>query len=237
MVLKDKIIEIAIKRPKFVALSMILGTVIIAALAVLPSIWPNSFPSLHSLKIDTDPENMLPHDEPVRVFHDRMKKELSLYDMLVVGVVNESNPNGVFNVDTLRNIHTLTEYAKTLHWQNPDRPNKTEGIIVPDIISPSTVDSIEQAGLGAVSFKWLMSSVPSSNEEALKIRDMAKRIPFLNGTLVSEDGKALALYLPLSSKDLSHKVSQLLQEKISEFHGDDEFYITGLPVAEGYLRI
>jgi len=59
---------------------------------------------LPALQIDTDPENMLAADEPARVFHNAQKKAFSLYDMVVVGVVNEENPQGVFNKKSLANI-------------------------------------------------------------------------------------------------------------------------------------
>src|SRR5690606_39198394 len=62
--------------------------------------------------------------------------------------------------------------------------------------------------------------------------DTVLRLPFLHGTLISEDGKAVALYIPISSKDLSYTVARHLTEKIATFEGDDEFHITGLPVAE-----
>ena len=57
-------------------------------------------------------------------------------------------------------------------------------------------------------------------------------IPFLKGTLLSDDGKAVCLYLPITSKDLSYKIYARLKEKIATFEGDDQFFITGLPVAE-----
>ncbi len=51
---------------------------------------------------------MLAADKPVRVFHDEMNARFSLDDMVVVGVVNATNPDGVFNVDSLRRIYELT---------------------------------------------------------------------------------------------------------------------------------
>jgi len=48
----------------------------------------------------------------------------------------------------------------------------------------------------------------------------------------SEDGKALCLYLPISSKDLSYRIYSNLRQKIAQFTGDEQYYITGLPVAE-----
>ena len=63
----SKVGRIAVEHPKLIA-SIIVGiTVVLTLLAALPSLWPRTFTPLHSLKIDTDPENMLAEDEPVRV--------------------------------------------------------------------------------------------------------------------------------------------------------------------------
>jgi predicted RND superfamily exporter protein len=229
MNIREKIAEFSIKKYKLITAAMVLLTSFIILWAALPSIFPDTFPYLNSLKVDTDPENMLPADEPVRTFHNDMKRELQLYDMVVVGIVNDKDPDGVFNPKTLKNIYELTNYAKTLHWTEN---GKEVGVVEVDLIAPSTVDNIEQGGLGVVKFEWLMPKPPETREEAIAIRDKAQKIPFLNGTLVSEDGKALAIYIPLTNKDLSYKVYSALQKKVAEFGGDDEYHITGLPVAE-----
>ncbi len=226
---KQAITNFSIRRYKAITAVLVMLTVAVMLLAAVPSIWPKAFTALNSISIDTDPENMLPVDEPVRVFHNQMKKELSLYDMVVVGIVNDEHPDGVFNPETLANIYELTEYAKTLHWTED---GQEVGVVEVDLISPSTVDNIEQGGLGTVKFEWLMPQPPQTKEEALAIRQKAQRIPFLNGTLVSEDGKAICIYLPLTHKHLSYRVYSALQEKIAEFSGSEEYHITGLPVAE-----
>ena len=222
------IVQFSVGRPKLVAWVMVVITVCLALVAGLPTIWPSTFSALNPLNVDTDPENMLPADEPVRVFHDEMKEEMSLHDMVVLGVVNEAHPDGVFNPESLRKIFDLTEFAKTLRWPEEDNA----GVIEIDILAPSTVDNIEQAGPGAVRFEWLMQSPPTTAEDARAVREKAERIPFLNGTLLSENGKALCLYLPLTSKGVSYKVYSKLRQKIATFTGDEQYFITGLPVAE-----
>jgi predicted RND superfamily exporter protein len=212
---------------------MVLVTLTLVALAALPSLWPERFSLLNPLAVDTDPENMLAADEPVRVFHDEMKARFSLYDMVVVGVVNETNPDGVFNVDSLRRIYELTEYASTLKWPDPDNPDRLEGVVEADMLALSRVDNIEQQGLGTVRFSWLMPEPPASRQEALAVRERAQRIPLFDNTLVSADGKAIALYLPLTNKDLSYRVREALLDKVASWQGTgDRAYITGLPVAE-----
>ena len=145
------------------------------------------------------------------------------------GVVNETHPQGVFNPASLQHVYALTEFAKTLQWTEKD--GTTSGVVVSDMIAPSVVDNIEQGGMGEVRFSWLMPQPPETDAEALALREKVARLPFFNGTMVSEDGKALALYLPLTAKDQSYRVYRALQEKITEFKGEDQFFITGLPVA------
>jgi predicted RND superfamily exporter protein len=184
------------------------------------------------IKVDTDPENMLSADEPVRIFHNQTKKRFALSDIVVVGIVNNKDPNGVFNPSSLTKVYELTEFSKTLRWPSEEDPNEQIGVIEVDLLAPSTVDHIGQGGPGVVTFEWLMAKPPATNTQALEIRNKAMSNPLLKGTLISEDGKAICLYLPLTSKDLSYRVYSRLKEKIAQFEGDEEYHITGLPVAE-----
>uniref|UniRef100_UPI004056064F efflux RND transporter permease subunit n=1 Tax=Candidatus Electrothrix sp. TaxID=2170559 RepID=UPI004056064F len=216
MKLSTRVIQLSLHKPKIVTAIMVVLTLIIGAFIV-------------KVHVDTDPENMLSEDEPVRVFHDQTKKEFGLYDVVVLGVVNEHNPDGVFNPETLQRVYTLSKFAATL--SDPDDPERR--VVSRDIIAPDNVDNIIQAGLGQVRFEWLMKKPPKTREEALKIRDAALDNPLLKGTMVSEDGKALGIYLPITKKDFAHSVAEKLKDKIAEIGaGDDEFHITGLPVAE-----
>ncbi len=212
----SRLVQTSILRPKLITTLMVLFTLALAAF----------IPQVH---VDTDPENMLAEDEAVRLFHTNTKKEFALHDLLIVGVVNEKHEHGVFNPETLGHVFALTEFAASL--SDPDNPDYK--VVARDIIAPSTVDAITQAGPGQVSFDWLMAAPPTSQEEALRIRDLAMDNPLLKGTLVAEDGKAVGIYLPITSKKFAHTLSQQLEEKIATFNTNgDKFFITGLPVAE-----
>ncbi|WP_461521998.1 MMPL family transporter, partial [Porticoccus sp.] len=205
---------------------MTISTLMIIAVAAVPSVWPEKFPQLHHITVDTDPENMLSQDEPVRALHHEAKERFGLSDIVVVGIINHQHEQGVFNAESLKRIYQLTEFSKRLQWDG-------EGVISIDLIAPSTVDNIEQGGLGSVNFSWLMQTPPKTDEAALKVLQRAQNIPFLNGTLVSEDGQALALYLPITQKDLSYRIrSELLDFTRDWADYGDEVHITGLPVAE-----
>lgn len=232
----------------------------------------SQFPKVH---FDNDPENMLDADEPVRLFHDEVKTKYDLYDFVIVGIVNESHPDGIFNVDTLGRIDTLTQQLLSLHrtpeglpavdtpaaagaprstetldlspssaWQrglnvafrhDPNRlftEDDQSAIIAREIISPSVVDNIKQADLGSLRIEYLMENPPATREEALAIRDDAMNNPLYYGTLVSENGKALCLYLPVRAKHFSHNVANLVTTLTTDWPAEDRILITGLPVAE-----
>ena len=216
MKLSEKLVQFSIKQPKQVIISLGIITLLLGLLIL-------------RVHVDTDPENMLSPDEDVRVFHNATKKEFALYDVVVLGVVNKSHPDGVFNKETLRHVYELTQYAKTL--SDPKHPDRK--VVAGKIIAPSNVDAISQGGFGQVSFSWLMPKPPESQEDVLRIRDLAMSNPLLKGTLVSEDEKAMGIYLPITSKAFAHTLSKLLKEKIATLSTNgDEYYITGLPVAE-----
>jgi predicted RND superfamily exporter protein len=164
---------------------------------------------------------MLSEKEFVRRFHHDVKKEFTLHDFIILGIVNEKDADGVFNPATLEKVYNVTESVKEI-----------EGVITREIIAPSTKDNIRQAGLGSVRFEWLMGRPPYTDQAAWDIRAEAKDNPLFDGTLVSENGKALCVYVPIKEKSESYRISQEIFDIIKEHKGDEEYHITGLPVAE-----
>jgi len=250
--------------------SMRFPKLLVLLVVIITAVFASQFPKVH---FDNDPENMLSASEPVRVFHHQVKERFSLYDFVIVGVVNEQNPDGVFNVGTLRRLHKLSQQLYSLQrspaglpqvvsgdrlsdplrsidltptsaWQrgldvafrhDPNRLFDKEGrsaIIAPEIISPSQVDSLQQAELGALRLEYLMEKAPTTPEEAHKIRDLALNNPLYRGTLAAEDGRAIALYLPIRDKTYSYNVATLVKTLTADWPAEDQVHITGLPVAE-----
>ena len=187
---------------------LVLLSLVVLALVQLPRI-----------KVDTDPENMLPADNSERVFHNQTKQTFTMHDTLVVGVVN---PSGIYNPATLAKVSQVTEYADGL-----------EGVINSDLLSLATVDNILQGEDGTLRFEWMMSSPPATQAAAESIGEHAKHIPLLYNTLVSGDDQATAIYITLENKNASWAIAQQIQDYISSLTpSDDQWYITGLPVAE-----
>ena len=173
-----------------------------------------------SIRIDTDPENMLSEDEPVRVTHQEVKKDFSLHDAFVLGVVNEKRAEGVFTPETLERVALIS-----------DEILKIDGVIARDLISPVTTDDIQAEG-GVLTIAPLMGRKIADQKAAFAVRDAALSNPMLKDLLVSGDGTALALYIPIKEKSMSYRVSKEIEAIVEKHGGEESYHITGLPVAE-----
>jgi len=173
---------------------------------------------LTGIKIDTDPENMLPEDEPVRMFNDAVKEDFGISDFIAVGVVREE---GAFTQEQLERIYHITEEIA-----------KIDGVIKEDIMAPSMVDDIRQGSGNSLVIEPLMDQAPADDEGAQYILGRIKDNPILRGKLASDDGKALALFIPIEAKDQSHRIAGEITAITKKYGGDETYHIAGLPVAE-----
>lgn len=206
--MKEHLIQFALLHPKRILWATLLLTLALGL-------------QIPRIVVDTDPENMLPAEQPERIIHDRIKEQFNLYDLIVVGVVNTTHPEGVFNPKTLNNVRILSEQIKRI-----------DGVISQELMSLATVDNITQEGPGTIRFNWMMNQEVVDQANAATIKRQTERLPMFMDTLVSRDGKALAIYVPIASKSASHRISTSIRDLTQTLVGDDQYHITGLPVAE-----
>ncbi len=203
-----KIVEKSLDHPRLVLILYVIATVVFLL-------------QFQKISIDTDPENMLYENEPARVAHREFKDEFALHDSIVVGIVDNSSDDGVFTPDTLNRIAAIT-----------DEISRIDGVIAYDLISPTTTDDIKGAG-GTLNIEPLMKAGVKTREEALAIRDAALMNPVLRDMLVSGDGKAVAISVPIKEKNQSYRIATEIERIIEKHRGPaEEYHITGLPVAE-----
>ena len=188
---------------------------VIGIAVVITAFFAMQFPNM---KIDTDPENMLPADEPVRLFYDQIKDDFALYDFIAIGVVEE---DGAFTPDLLNRIYRITEEVEDI-----------DGVIKRDILAPSTVDDIKQGPGGLLIIEPLMEDEIETQEQADYILSRVQDNPILRGKLASADGKAIALFIPIESKDISHRVATQIEEITNRLGGNYRYHIAGLPIAQ-----
>lgn len=212
----NKLLSFAIDSPKKVFVALILSIVVLLSLGT-------------NLVIDTDPENMLPEDNSARVLHNEIKKRFNIHDLIVVGVVNNKNSDGIYNPQTLSKIHTLNTAIE-----------KIDGVIRQDILSLPSSDNVTQSENNTLLFQWLMKEPPKSKIEALQLKNYVDRLPLAVNTLVSGDDKAAAIYVPITAKKEAYRISQEIQATIDSFgqsENGDKFYFTGVPVAQDTFGI
>jgi len=200
-----QVLQFAISRPKAIYLLLLLSVLISAALI------PN-------LNIDTDPENMLSADAPARVFHNQTKNDFLMHDMIVVGAVSQQS---MFTPESLQTLHRVSNEILQI-----------PGVINQDLLSLSVVDNITQQENGGIRFEYLMKQAPTSQAASQHIKEAVKRLPMLDNTLVSGDNKAIAIYVPIASKDQSYQIAEQIRAIHQSLDSELSFHITGLPVAE-----
>ncbi len=170
------------------------------------------------IRIDTDPENMLEADQPERVFYRQVKQEFGIYDMLVVGLVD---PQGVYRAEVLE------RYARIV-----DGISRIKGVVLEDLLSLTTTDDVRPSR-DALSVRPIMERVPRNPEEMEVLRGALTTNPLFADKLADRDGTALAVYVPIQSKDQSHRISREIEAILDrEKLPGQSYHIAGLPVAE-----
>ena len=168
--------------------------------------------------VDADPENMLKADQSDRVFYDQTKKDFGINDLIVVGIVDE---RGIFRPESLKRIARATSEIL-----------KIEGVIIEDVISPSTTDNVKSSG-GLLDIRPVLREVPQTLEAAASMRQDIADNPFLDEKIASADGTAIALYIPIERKDMSRRIAGEIKKILArELLPGQQHHVAGLPVSE-----
>lgn len=168
--------------------------------------------------IDTDPENMLEENQSDRVYYDQVKEDFGIRDMIVLGITDEE---GVFRPEFLGKLEYLTNEILNI-----------EGIVVEDVISFSTTDNVISED-GTMKVNRIMKNAPQNSTDTEKIRLGIYDNPLFIEKIVSKNGNAIAMYLPIEQKDMSYRISEEIETILEKEIGEGQnYYIAGLPVAE-----
>ncbi len=197
-------VELSVNRPKLVVLLTIIITVLFAI----------QFPKI---KIDTDPENMLRENEPVRVFHQKVKKDFGIEELVVLGMVRD---DGIFHKDSLERIKRIT-----------DEVLKIKGVISDDVVSLTVTNNVV-AEEGTLNVRPPMTKVPETREDIENLKKEVLDNPLFKDRLVSSDSKGAAIYIPIDGKDIAHEVGEKIKEIYKKENGPEKYYLAGLPIAE-----
>ena len=176
-----------------------------------------------NIRIDTDPENMLPSDQPDRVLYNEVKKNFGIHDLIVFGITDAA---GVFRPGTLEKVAHII-----------DGILKIPGVITDDVISLTTTNDV-RAKTGLLEVRRIMHQIPKDAAASEALRTAIADNPLLIDKVASVDGTGLAIYIPIVSKDQAHRIGgeikTLARAELSE---GQHFYLAGLPIAEDSFGI
>lgn len=209
--MKNGLVGLSVRFPKTVIGLTLLVTAFFAA----------QFPKA---RIDTDPENMLETNQPDRVFYRQVKEAFGIRDALVVGLVDE---RGILRVATLEKLARVADEILAI-----------PGVVAEDVVSLATSDNI-MAQDGSLVVRNFLAEPPRSEEAVAQLRRGLFGNPFYLGKIISQDGRATALYVPIQSKRLSHRIAGQIEKILVREFGPPRgkasgvrYHIAGLPVAE-----
>jgi predicted RND superfamily exporter protein len=188
---------------------------VIILILVLTGLFLFQFPKAN---IDTDPENMLEAQQPDRVFYDQIKKDFGIRDMIVLGITDEA---GVFRTETLARMDRIINNIMNI-----------DGVIVEDVISFTTTDNVTSHD-GVMQVRRIMETVPQTEQEVEVIRAGIYDNPLFVEKIVSKNGDAAAIYIPIQEKNMSYRIAKEIETLVQkELREGQNYYIAGLPVAE-----
>jgi uncharacterized protein len=186
------LVDLGIRRPRRVLSGALLLTLVFAALFV-------------RIQVDTDPENMLPADSPVRLLNAEMRETFGTGEMIVVGL-------------------TATDSAATPEHLQGAFAFHDELATVPGV-AERTMISIRSAAAGPA---------PASADGAAALVESIASDPLLAGNVLSADGDTLAFFITLDSKSDAQPVRDAADEILdrSPALAPLERHIAGLPLAQ-----
>jgi len=158
------------------------------------------------VKTDTDPENMLPGDDPVRVLNARMAEQFGSTNSVFIGLIDD---DGVATPEFLGATSGLI-----------DELRGTRGVVASGIVS------FELAGAAYVA--------PGSQTEADALADAVDANDLLRGFAIAESGTGLSILIPLEDKSDARRAANTAEEFIdaNPVLNGAEAHIAGLPLAE-----
>jgi predicted RND superfamily exporter protein len=204
---KSKLPRFSTDHPGIIFSIVLLATAL--ALAVTP--W---------IQINTDPEDMLPEDHPIRVQNDEIKDRFILNDIVAIAI-EANDTSREQSLERLKRVKELIDHIK-----------QQDGVISQDIISLYTSDDIEGIS-GGINIDRMLRSPPSNQEELNHLKERLKKHPILEGMVYNPETGGLAVYVPVEKKKFSYTVRTAAQDFWADVPKNvGKLHVTGLPVAE-----
>jgi len=188
---------------------------------------------LPNLKMETNIEEMLPKTMDAYTNKKKLESIFSSADMVVIGITNSDDPNGIYNPHSLKLVDELTQWLKMR--------KEFHTLALADLMSLSTIKDIRGTADG-MDIELFMDQ-PADNPEAIaQLRQRLIDNGIYLGSIVSDDGKGTLIVVRPSPEYVGryHEIYKLIKDKIIEIQargGSESILITGRPIIEGIFGV
>ncbi|MCP3905104.1 MAG: MMPL family transporter, partial [Planctomycetes bacterium] len=180
-------------------------------------------PGIGRLRLRTDGHALVPADAP-EVRTDAEIREVFGVEDLVIVLVRTEHPDGVYNVDTLRLVASLTDAFAVL-----------EGVDRSRITSLAT-EKGDRNHPGTLDFYTLLQPPPDTPEQVERVRDEVEALGIHIGTLVSDDASGTAIHVGVPASEARDTLYRDIRAIVDDAAGGRETIdVIGAPVAEALL--
>src|SRR5262245_14335993 len=147
-----------------------------------------ALPGLGKLELRTDGHALVPADAPAVRFDARVRERFHLRDPLVV-LIETSDPQGSFNLRTLRAVQELSRILAALPGIGPE-----------NVVSLAT-EHRQRVYPGTLNFRPFLDPLPDTPELVAMLKGDLRLAGIVEGTLVSADRRAVAILLGVPPVD------------------------------------
>ncbi len=184
-------------------------------LAVAPGMW--------RLTLRTDGHALIPADAPAIQIDRSIRGQFGIEDLIVV-LIEAKHPDGIFNVQTLELIKSLTTDFQKMEGVNPVN------------VSSLATEASDRMIPGTLKFQKLLDPLPSTPSELRRLREDLEAIRLYTGTVASANGRAAAIFVGVPAGASRSELARRIRERI-DARGPlpDTVRLTGAPIAEALL--
>lgn len=167
------------------------------------------------VRVNSSVDNLLPRDDPARLYYEDVKRTFGSDEAGVVGVFAAD----VFAPETIAKIAALSEDLAGIAG-------------VRQVLSLATVMGVETDEWGAMRVGRLLKSPPQTQAEARAFRERLLANRFYAGKLVSPDETATGiaiLFEPLTDEEfIDRDIDGQIRARVARYAGPEEFAVTGI---------
>jgi predicted RND superfamily exporter protein len=209
----DKITDWVLKFPKTVLIIILIITAFF------------TFQIYDNARLETNLDKYKPEDHPEFIASDEFEDLFGISDAVIVAIENDSDPNGIYNQETLRKIDEISLALEEL-------PEIAKG----DVNSLATADNIKGSNFG-LEVDPFYQELPETEAEINELRASVEENKMISGRLAAEDGSAVLIMAELKAEEIDRlELYQKIQAIVEPYReGNENIYIAGQPVVEGTL--